>query len=240
MKSNKFVRFGSVAMAAAVAGIGVAPVAAFAAKTPTVSGEGIDKEDGQQYTTTIGDQGAVTGKWEDSATESATDDTINDHMENTYDGNIHLFYDTTGGQWQDPGKDPEKADDNTSHDNGTFVVTIPTKIAYENMNIGKVDTSDDYTVNVRGAIAQDKKVTLAAETGQYLVNGSKDKEIQETTTQDKTEWSAADAYGHLNTDGSLSGTDSTDNIKMTGTVTTAGTYEGAVQYTASLVAAAQS
>lgn len=225
--------WGALASAAIMAGTVLSPVAALAA-TPTENGAGIDKEDGQQYTTTIDDQGVVTGKWEDSATESATDDTINDHKENTYDGNIHLFYDTTGGQWQDPGKDPETVDDNTAHDNGTFVVTIPTKIAYENMNIGNVDTSDDYTVNVRGAIAQNKKVTLAAQTGQYLVNGSKTQEIQETTTQGKTEWSAAEAYGHLNTDGSLSGTDATDNIKMSGMVTTAGTYEGAVQYTASL------
>ena len=213
--------WGALASAAIMAGTVLSPVAAFAAKTPTENGKGL--VDGYQETNDDN------SGWQDSKTKTDGE---------YQDGKIHLFYDTTGGQWQDPGKDPEDATDNTAHDNGTFVVTIPTKIAYENMNIGNVNTSDDYTVNVRGAIAQDKKVTLTAETGKYLVNGTKTQEIQETTTQGKKEWSAAEAYGTLNKDGSLSGTDTTDKIEMAGQVTTAGTYEGAVQYTASLVDAA--
>lgn len=212
--------WGALASAAIMAGTVLSPVAALAA-TPTENGKGL--VDGYQETNTDN------SGWQDSKTKTDGE---------YQDGKIHLFYDTTGGQWQDPGKDPEKADDNTSHDNGTFVVTIPTKIAYENMNIGTVSTSDSYTVNVRGTIAQDKKVTLTAETGKNLENGSKKTEITETTTQTKTEWSAAETYGQqLNHDGSLSGTDTTDKIEMRGTVTTAGIYEGAVQYTATLVKA---
>ena len=228
MLKKNILKIAAIAMAATMA----MPGAAFAAD-PTANGAGIDTADLQQFDT-------KTETWVDSATESATSDDENGHKENDYDGKIHLFFDTTGGQWQDPGTDPVSSTDNVKHDNGTYVVTIPTKIAYLNMNIGKVDTSDDYTVNVRGAIGQDKKVTLAADTGEYLVNGDKKQEIQETTTQGKTEWSAAEVYGQLNTDGSLSGTDTTDTIKMIGEVTTAGVYAGDVQYTATLVDAVES
>ena len=227
MLKKNILKIAAIAMAATMA----MPGAAFAAN-PTANGAGIDTADLQQFDT-------KTNTWVDSATESAESDDENGHKENTYDGKIHLFYDTTGGQWLDPSQDGPEGSETIAHDNGTYVVTIPTKIAYLNMNIGKVDTSDDYTVNVRGAIGQDKKVKLDAQTGNNLVNGDKS-EITETTTQGKTEWSAAEVYGNLNTDGSLSGTNTTDTIKMTGEVTTAGVYEGSVVYTASLVDAAQS
>lgn len=149
-------------------------------------------------------------------------------------GKIKLTYDTTGGQWQDPGPDPTKTDDNNPHNNGTYLVTIPTAITYENMAIGTVNTSDDYTVNVRGAIGSGKQITLTAQTNQLLANGSRPDDIKETTTQGKTTWSADETFGNLNTDGSLSGTDSKDNIKMTGTAKAAGTYTGTVGYTATL------
>ena len=226
MLKKNILKIAAIAMAATMA----MPGAAFAAD-PTASGAGIDNADLQEYDT--GKEGGA--GWQDSKTESATSDDENGHKENEYDGMIHLFYDTTGGKWQDPGPDPVDPGDNVKHANGTYVVTIPTKIAYLNMNIGKVNTVDTYDVNVRGAIGQDKKVKLVAETGKYLENGDKKQEIQETTTQGKTEWSAAEVYGHLNADGSLSGTNTTDTITMSGEVTTAGVYEGAVQYTASLV-----
>lgn len=194
----------AVVMAAALA----AP--AFAHGTPTASGSGVSS-DKQKYDSASG--------WSGS--------------DNTYEGKIHLLYDTTNGGWQDPGEDPSNPDDNGDHDNGTYVVTIPTKISYENMNIGKVSTSDDYTVNVRGAIGDGQTVTLKAETGKTLKNGSKE-EITETTTQGKTTWTSDETYGGLNADGSLKGTDTTDNIKMEGEVTTSGVYEGSVAYTASL------
>ena len=267
MLKRNMLKIAAFAMAATMA----MPGAAFAAN-PTANGAGIDTADLQQFDT-------KTNTWGDSATESAKSDGENGHAENTYDGMIHLFYDTTGGQWQDPGTDPTKKDDNVNHDNGTYVVTIPTKIAYLNMNIGKVDTVDTYDVNVRGAIGQDKKVKLVAQTGNNLVNGTKDKEITEQTyfgilapdaspvkatgklpdaigaKTDKTTaaevdadkanvkkygtgafrtFTAAQVYGVLVGDGSLSGTTVHDTITMSGEVTTAGVYKGAVVYTASL------
>lgn len=271
MLKKNILKIAAIAMAATMA----MPGAAFAAE-PTANGKGIDTTNLQEYDT--GKEGGA--GWQDSKTKSATSDTENGHKENIYDGQIHLFYDTRGGQWQDPGADPASPTDNTSHNNGTYVVTIPTKIAYENMNIGKVDTVDTYDVNVRGAIGQNQKVTLAAETGQSLVNVDKSEITEQTyfgklaanalpekaaetgklpdaigaktdkTTAAEVEadtanvtkygtdafrtFTAAQVYGVLLDDGSLSGTTVHDTITMSGEVTTAGAYEGAVAYTASL------
>lgn len=112
---------GAIAAMAIMAGLQGIPVMAFA--DPTASGSGIDKVDGQQYD-------SKSSTWVDSSTESAASDDANDHKEDTYDGKVHLFYDTTGGKWQDPGQDVTVDTDNTDHDNGTYMLTIPTKIHY--------------------------------------------------------------------------------------------------------------
>ena len=150
-----------------------------------------------------------------------------------HDGKVHLFYSTLGGKWQDPGQDATVDTDNHDHDNGTYLVTIPTKIAYENMNIGKVDTSDTYTVNVRGAIKDGQTVTVTAESGNKLKNGAFE-DITETTTQGKTTWTSDEVFNKLNADGSVAGTDTTDTVKMSGEVKAAGKYEGTVGYSAKL------
>lgn len=100
------------------------------------------------------------------------------------------------------------------------------------MNVGAVNTSDDYTVNVRGAINDGEKVTLSAETGKTVSNNGTASQITETTTQGKTEWSVDDCYGSENADGSINGTDCTDNIKMSGVAKATGSYTGTVKYTA--------
>ena len=150
-----------------------------------------------------------------------------------HDGKVHLFYSTLGGKWQDPGQDATVDTDNHDHDNGTYLVTIPTKIAYENMNIGKVDTSDTYTVNVRGAIEDGQTVTVTAETQNKLKNGTFE-DITETTTQGRTTWTSDEVFNKLNADGSVAGTDTTDTVKMSGEVKAAGKYEGTVGYSAKL------
>ena len=213
-------KLGTVAMAAVMAGMNITPIIALAAGMPTANGNGLV----DVYQETNDDNSG----WQDSKTKTKT------KTDGEYrDGKIHLFYDTTGGKWQDPGQDATKADDNHDHDNGTYMLTIPTKIHYQNMNVGKVDTSDDYTVNVRGAIAEDKQITVTAETGKVMGNGA-ESGITETTTQGKTTWTAEEANGGFNADGSLKGTDTTDNIKMSGEAKTAGQYEGSVAYTATL------
>ena len=217
-----------------VVSVGMALMMPMTSIAATASGSGIDTADLQQYD----------GKtWGDSATETAADDSLNDHAENTYDGKIHLFFDTTGGQWLDPSQDGPEGSETNAHDNGTYVITIPTKIAYENMNIGIVDTSDTYDVNIRGAIGQNEKVKLTAETDKPLVNGDKS-EITETThmganadeaVYGERTFDSSQVYGSLNGDGSLAGTTVQDTITMKGEVTTVGVYEGSVLYKAELV-----
>lgn len=146
--------------------------------------------------------------------------------------NIDLKYSTA--YWDESGADKTAKNDNFHHDVGTYVVTIPTAISYTSMPIDNVSTNDDYTVNVRGAINDGEKVTLTADTGRTVSNEGTASQITETTTQGKTEWSVDDCYGSENADGSINGTNSTDNIKMSGTAKTTGEYTGTVSYTAAL------
>lgn len=194
-----------------------------AAGTATASGAGLQSET-QTYTTTEGKDGALTGAWNAASNDGEAGGA----------GQIQIVYDTTGGSWQDPGADASDSKDNGVHDNGTYVVTIPKKISYENMSIGTVKTEDSYTVNVRGAIASGKKVTLTAETSKTLATANGDTGLTETTTQGKTEWTTDQCFGSLNSDGSLSGTNATDKIALSGTAKASGHYVGTVQYTASV------
>lgn len=176
------------------------------------------------------------GSWGDSGNESSA---ASDYHE---DGEVHLFYDTAGGKWQESGPDKDVIGDNISHDNGTYIVTIPTVIAYDGMSAGAVATTDSYTVNVRGLIGGNQKVALSATQSSNVVNSdlgsAYESDIVETTSQGKTTWTAAEVFGSngtaVNKDGSLMGTDCTDTIKMTGTARASGLYKGSVAYTAKL------
>lgn len=171
-----------------------------------------------------------TSKWGDSTTKNTV------ASDTQHDGSIHIEYETNGG-WADPGKDPKTPDDNGNHDAGTFIVTIPTLIKHTNMKAGTVDTTDTYTVNVRGSIPGDKKVHLVAETNKDITNAAGTDSFKETTTQGKTDWSSDETYGSLAADGkALLGTDTTDTIKLSGQAKTSGAYTGTVAYTATLVA----
>ena len=170
MKNAKFnLRTAGMAalMAASMLAVNAVPAMADPAKAPTENGKGIEA------LTTKQTFDSKDSTWVNNA--SATDSQGNAL---TFEGGkIKIVYDTTGGVWNDINK--------AQHDNGTYVVTIPTLIKYENMNIGTVNTSDDYTVNVAGAIANDKAVKLVAETGNNLAYSTRTDEITETTTQGK-------------------------------------------------------
>lgn len=171
-----------------------------------------------------------TSQWGDSTNKNTV------ASDPQHDGSIHIEYETNGG-WADPGKDPSTDTDNGTHDAGTFIVTIPTLIKHTGMMAGTVDTTDTYTVNVRGSIPGDKKVHLVAETGKSITNAAGTDSFTETTTQGKTDWSSDETYGKLAADGkALLGTDATDTITLSGQVKTSGTYTGTVAYTATLVA----
>lgn len=137
-----------------------------------------------------------------------------------HDGAVRVSYGTVGGPWGQ----------------GRYVVTIPTKIAYDGMPAGTVSTSDDYAVNVRGAIGEDEQVMISAETGNELSGGSLESDIVETTTQGKSTWSADEVYGGVSEDDPNDplGTSCTDTITLSGTARAASAYEGTVAYTARL------
>lgn len=188
---------------------------AFAA--PTAADAALSS-DTQTYTTT---DATGTGSW------------------GTDNGKVQLTYDTTNGSWTD--------DTGTTHDNGTFIVRIPTSIKYEGMNTGTVNTSNDYDVTVEGVLAPAKTVTVKAETGNAVKGDNLLGSITETTTMKGTDTgNTAGAYGTSNfrtftadqvsamTGDQVTGKTVQDNIAMTGTALSAGTYTGTVQYTAAL------
>lgn len=148
------------------------------------------------------------------------------------DGKVHLYFSTEGGSWEDSGANVSDTNDNVKHDNGTYVVTIPNSITLNKMNIGPVDQTINYIVNIKGVIDAAKSVQLTAESGNKVSNGANS--LTETTTQGKTLWTSKELYGALNADGGLIGTNSNDSIEVTGTALTLGTYTGTVAYTASM------
>lgn len=209
------------AISAAAAVLSMAAPAVVSAKE--VDGVDAVQDNYQEYN-------SKTSKWGDSTTENTV------ASDPQHDGSIHIEYDTDGG-WEDPGKTPGSSDDNGSHDAGTYILTIPTLIKHTGMMAGTVDETDTYLVNVRGSIPGDKKVHVTAETGKNITNAAGTDSFTETTTQGKTDWSAAETYGSLAADGvALMGTNSTDTIKLSGEAKTSGTYTGNVAYTATLEA----
>lgn len=183
------------------------------------SKDGIDY---QQYRTTEDkENNRITGRWEDSPNEA---ETAQDYFS---DGEVHLSYNTEDGTWTDPSGE--------THDNGTYIVTIPTKIAYKDMKIGRFNINDNYTVNVRGVLAENQAVTLMAETEKYLTYGHWTTDILENTTQGKTKWNPDETYGEQDKDGYITGTDCTDNIRISGEAKASGEYVGSVKYSAKLV-----
>lgn len=129
-----------------------------------------------------------------------------------------------------------RGEDGTDPTKSSFIVTIPTKIEYNNVKAGSVAScSTDYTVNVKGTIAADEKVTLSATTDNHFKIGDTVTDLTETTTQGKTEWSADEVFGDGDT---MTGTDTTDNVTLSGTAKYKGQYKAIVTYTANLVSTA--
>ena len=222
--SNKM---GAIALGASMAiGSGIAmPMTVFAA-----NGIQDPAPNGYTYTTTD-DRG--TGSWDAN------------------DGKVNIIYDTTNGTWKDSqypddGTDTEK--ENHTHKNGTYLVRIPKAIKYEGMNVGTVNTSDDYDVTVEGVLAAYKSVDVKAETGKKLTGTELLGDITETTSlKDATAGGAAGAYSDTNfhnfsasqtsvmTGDKVTGTTVQDNISLAGKALSAGTYRGTVQYSSALI-----
>ncbi|WP_298578429.1 hypothetical protein [uncultured Olegusella sp.] len=102
------------------------------------------------------------------------------------EGKVDVLYSTKDGVWVDGASvdgDDKPDGGGVEHANGTYLLTIPTAIKYSGMRVGTVDTSDDYIINVQGALPAGKAVKVWAETGKIL-QGPRDggSEIKETTS----------------------------------------------------------
>lgn len=208
------------------AGLGLimamAPLTALAAGTPTASGTGV----GTDKVTVSGSANAAAQTSGDATT-----------------GGVHLSYSTVGGAWHDSG-------DKQDHDNGTFLVTIPKEIRYENMRVGKVETSDTYDVWVRGSIPTGATVSLTVASGVSMGATGSDTITEKTSKvsggsdtageygkDSLRSFTASQVFAGVDADGSVQGTHVTDSIALTGTVSSVHTWNGNVPYTATLVSA---
>lgn len=142
-------------------------------------------------------------------------------------GTVKLYAQWKKSKWISQGQDVSKTDDNTEHDAGSYILTIPTKIQLSG-GIGKVDVSQDYKVNVTGNLNQDSYVHVNASAGDMSTSS-----LKLSVEQGKKLWTEADAWGSLQADGSRSGTESNDKITLTGTAESADAFTGTVTYTSS-------
>lgn len=110
-------------------------------------------------------------------------------------------------------------------EDNSYTVTIPTAITYSNMNVGAVDISNDYTVNVHGDIDASKAVKVTATANPLTTTGGE--MLDNVVKQTKTVWAPDEA---INT-----GSDSNDSVTITGTAKVADSYKGTVVYNATLV-----
>jgi hypothetical protein len=210
-------RLGAAVLGAAMLLGSAVPATAFAA-----NGVQSPAPSGYTYTTT---DAAGTGAWDDA--------------DKGAQGQVDLTYDTTNGKWTDS--------QGVEHANGTYVVRIPKAVKYEGMNVGVVNISDDYDVTVEGVLAPGKSVDVKAETGKTLSgtnllgNVTEVTSLKDTTAGGKAGAYAADNFHNFTaaqvskmTGAKVTGTTVQDNIAISGTVLSAGTYVGNVQYTAAL------
>lgn len=136
---------------------------------------------------------------------------------------------TTEGQ--NVSKTKADGDTDITHQAGTYLVTVPTRITFSGMPVGKVNQDISYSVNVRGNLATGKYIHLATKTSSDSLSSIG---IGLSFNQGKTVWSKENAYGTVNPDGSNMGTNSTDSVSLTGEVKSVGKYTGLITYESSM------
>lgn len=117
------------------------------------------------------------------------------------------------------------------HEDGTYTVTIPTLIKYENMNAGSVDVSDAYFVNAAGSINKNYAVEISASADSTLANGTSRK-IKTSFQQNKSEWTPDELS--TASSGKVVGTSSSDAVRLLGTADSVGEYIGSISYISSM------
>lgn len=137
-----------------------------------------------------------------------------------------------------------------THDNGRFVVTVPTGIVYENVNAGHFSESGAYDVNVAGIIRVDDTITATVTVGNFMntIGGmgdvdegtaGKDQGVRNpgsltaTVTQGKTVWTCDEiSVMEDDEDGNayVVGTTAQDSYSITGDVRNATKFVNNIRY----------
>ena len=168
--------------------------------------------------------------------ESQTNEDANLREQAT--ANVNAVIDSTGGTWSD-GK--------VNRSNGTYVVTVPTQVGYKNVNVGKVDLTAPYDVNVKGVIGTGDKITCTVTYDKAMagaltgVNGgllggvgpydkSDGGELNVELTQGKTAWSDAEVSKLAEDGNTVVGTTGTDSLHFTGSVRSASQFVQPLEY----------
>lgn len=146
---------------------------------------------------------------------------------------ITLYAQWRKADWNSSGDDitktKDEGDSDATHDAGTYILTIPTKIMKKGMPVGNINESISYGVNVTGNIPEGSYVHVSAAASSLTGNsGSLDLGV----AQGKKTWNENDAYGTVNPDGSLSGSTASDTVTITGTAKSTDQYTGLVTYSA--------
>lgn len=113
---------------------------------------------------------------------------------------------TTEGQ--NVSKTKADGDTDITHQAGTYLVTVPTKITFTGKYIHLATKSTSTTLSSNA--------------------------INLSFNQGKTVWSKENAYGTVNPDGSNTGTNSTNSVSLTGEVKSVGKYTGLITYESSM------
>lgn len=152
---------------------------------------------------------------------------------------VTAVVDSTTGTW---------SDGEATFTNGSYVVTIPTTVGFKNVNVGKLDLTAPYDVNVKGVIGTGDRITCTVGYSQEMsgalvgsntgmVGGvgpysefSDGGQLNMELTQGKTSWSA-DEVSTLAEDGeTVIGTTGTDSLHFTGSVRSASTFQEPLAY----------
>lgn len=141
-------------------------------------------------------------------------------------GTIDVTADTASGTWI-------SASDGTTHANGTYIVQIPTNVAFTG-NIGAADASAEYEVRVIGGLKPDAVVTVTASAPSTLNDASGNaSSLALSITQGKTSWSADETFGSAS-DAGITGTAGTDTVHISGEVRRAAVFSGTITYTSAI------
>lgn len=168
--------------------------------------------------------------------QSATsaDDTLKEKAA----ANVATLLDSTGGSW---------SDGVNTHQMGSYIVVVPTRVGFRNVNAGKVDLTATYPVTVKGVIGTGDNITCTVSYNKVMNGalrgadggllggvGPYDKvdggELNAELTQGKTVWSGEEASKLADDGNTVVGTSGTDSLHFTGSVRSATQFADSLNY----------